>query len=248
MLVGDVEFVQNVPQDLREGYAALNKARGIEHFTTQPPHDGVAVIVGGGPSLADFVEEIRMRKQNGQMIWTVNNTYSYLMERGIEPDAHVFLDSRQQNVEFVRPGPRVTYYLDVRCHPDIYEKTSGCKRIMYGFDHSATGHTVGLKALYLTAMSGFRMIHLYGFDSSYRELKHHAYEQPLNDRENVCEIRLKDGSTFLTAPWMAQQADEFQYIANSLAEQDCEIHVHGDGLLPRVAQLMMQPEPQEYYL
>ena len=43
------------------------------------------------------------------------------------------------------------------------------------------GTTVGLLAMSLAFLRGFRKIHLYGFDSCYRGDEHHAYAQNLND-------------------------------------------------------------------
>jgi hypothetical protein len=37
--------------------------------------------------------------------------------------------------------------------------------------------TVGLNAMVLAFAAGYRKIHLYGFDSSYRADEHHAYPQ-----------------------------------------------------------------------
>ena len=34
------------------------------------PHDGHAVIVGGGPSLKDDIEEVRQRQLHGQIIFS----------------------------------------------------------------------------------------------------------------------------------------------------------------------------------
>lgn len=247
MLHGDLEMVQNVPQGIRDVNKAINEARAVERFKETPPHKRVAVLVGGGPSLRYCLHEVKARQQNGAMVWTMNNTYAYLKANGIQPDAHVFLDSRKENVEFLIPDQLVTYYLDARCHPEMFEKAKDCKVVLFDLDAAGTGHTVGMKTLYLAAFSGFRVMYLYGFDSSYAEGKHHAYEQALNDKENVCEVSCH-GRTFLTAPWMAHQADEFQYIAQSLADQGCVISVAGDGLLPHVARMMTQKIAEPYYL
>jgi hypothetical protein len=39
---------------------------------------------------------------------------------------------------------------------------------------------------------------------------------------------------------MVQQVKDFEALAAELAELDCEIHVHGDGLLPHLAKMMMR--------
>lgn len=239
-IVGDFELVCNTTDDVKVLNNVINGKRLIPHFHTQPPHDGVAVIVGGGPSLASGLGEIKSRQHNGAKVWATNNTYRFLTSNGIKPDAHVFLDARVQNIEFLEASQGVVYYINVSCHPALFDALEDYDVCLYDLGGAATGTTVGLKALYLAGFSGFKEFYLYGFDSSYRDDKHHAYAQPINDEENIIEM-VVEGRTFRCAPWMAIQAEEFQSIATSFAEQDKIIHVAGDGLLPFVAHRMVRP-------
>jgi hypothetical protein len=116
---------------------------------------------------------------------------------------------------------------------------------MYDLSSAPTGKTVGIKALYLAAFSGYRNFYLFGFDSSYRNEKSHAYPQLLKNKESVIDVKLPgihyldEQATFRSTSWMATQAGEFEEIAKSLASQGCRIVVRGDGLLPHVANLML---------
>jgi uncharacterized Rossmann fold enzyme len=238
MLVGDFSLVCNTEDEIKARNAEINQTRNISKFSTKLPHDGKVCIIGGGPSLAECVDEIKARQLNGAKVWATNNTYRYLQANGVQADAHVILDARPDNAEFLVPDAGTLYFLNVSCDPSLFDKLEGCDVCIYDLGGAATGTTVGLKALYLAGFSGFAEFYLYGFDSSYRDTEHHAYSQPLNDGENVVEI-LVDDRKFRCAPWMAIQVEEFQAIARSFAEQDKIIHVAGDGMLPFVANRMM---------
>jgi hypothetical protein len=236
-IVGSFELVCNTVDEIKERNAKINQRRDIVRFSTGKPNDQKVMIVGGGSSLVECLDEIKARKQNGFHLWATNNTYKFLQSHGIQPDAHVILDARPENIEFLTNDLAITYFLHVSCDPSLFDKLNDCNVIMYDLGGEATGTTVGLKALYLAGFSGFSEFYLYGFDSSYRDKAHHAYSQPLNDSENVIEITV-EGRSFKCAPWMAIQAEEFQTIAVSFAEQDKIIHVAGDGLLPFIAHRM----------
>lgn len=237
-IVGAFDMMCNTAEDVRARNAEINLARGFERFGTKPPHDGKVCIVGGGPSLADCLDEIKARQMNGWQVWATNNTYRFLQSHDIQPDVHVLLDARAANSAFLNPDPRVQYFVHVSCDPALLDMLDGCRVCLYDLNGESTGTTVGLKALYLAGFSGFAEFYLYGFDSSYRDDKHHAYDQPLNEAENVIEVHV-EGKAFRCAPWMAIQAEEFQSIAVSFAQQDKVIHVAGDGLLPFVARRLV---------
>lgn len=217
-------------------------------------HNNMLCIVGGGPSLAESIEDIRRKQKSGAAIWALNNSFKYLRDNGIEPNAHIMLDAREKNAAFVPENSPATLFYSASCHPNVFEAAShaGGKIIVWypaiaGITDLlanrkailiATGNSVGLKAMGLAMVMGFLDVHLYGFDSSYRGDENHAYKQPLNDSERVIDVQV-NGRKFKTAAWMAMQAEEFKQISKDL----CENHgmaftVHGDGLLPYVASLM----------
>jgi len=214
----------------------------------QDPHDGHAVIVGGGPSLNSCIEDLKMRKQHGQQIFALNNSWQWLEKQGISPDYHVMLDARPENAEFVLP---VRQYYASQCAPEIWDKSPGAtlwnhenaKNLVNGGLTLNGGSTVGLNAMSLAYVLGFREMHLYGFDSSYDEDRHHAYEQDLNDNERTLTVTVND-QEFFTAPWMAEQVSQFQVLAPQLIQMGCVITVHGYGLLPYVASKFQELTPR----
>lgn len=220
-------------------------------------HDGHAVIVGGGPSLRNHIDEIRERQKHGQIIFATNNTYNYLVENGVIPDAHVMVDAREENKEFVRPISDSIHYYCSQCHPAVFEKAKDKHVVLWhsmdegiqqyiGHDTGdpliGGGSTVGMKAIALAYTLGYRQFHLYGLDSSYENGENHAYPQPLNDKDKILELYMNDRKYF-AAPWMCVQVENFKEVAKELVNSGSVITVHGTGLLPDVARTMTIPIP-----
>lgn len=214
---------------------------GLPTLKLQDPHERHAVVVGGGPSLKNFLKDIQTRKEHGQEIFALNNSWQYLEENGITPDFHVMLDARPGNVAFV-PKTGSCYYAS-QCDPKVWEIAPNPTLWNHANAMSVTnaagpfvagGGTVGLSALSICAMLGYRQIHIYGFDSSYDDDRHHAYDQDLNDNEKTLTVTVGD-EEFHTAPWMAEQAVQFSELAPQLNSMGCILTVHGHGLLPYMA-------------
>lgn len=219
--------------------------------TEESAHEGHAVIVGGAPSVKNFVEELRQRKANGQTIFALNNAYRWCVENNIMPDAQVMLDARAENAAFVPESTNARLYYASQCHPDVFAAAPMTPIYIW---HSHTeildealiapsgtnvlringGTTVGLSAMALCYALGYRKLHIYGMDSSIAEDKHHAYQQTLNDADRILDV-VCEGREFKAAPWMVAQANQFQTLALLLAEMGAEVTVSGDGLLPFVA-------------
>lgn len=210
-------------------------------------HDGHAVIIGGGPSLRKDLEEIRKRKDAGQHVFALNNSWKWLLDNEILADAHVMLDARRENAKFVPTPSAITKYYASQCAKEVWDAAPDAllwnhlnAQNIIGDDPRANtliagGSTVGLNAMALVYVLGYRKIHLYGFDSSYDdERHHHAYEQALNDKERVVTVTAA-GEEFITAAWMAQQVSEFCLLLPQLMELGCTVTVHGYGLLQHVA-------------
>lgn len=219
------------------------------------PHDDHLVIVGGGPSLTENIDEIRRRQEEGQVVWALNNTFKFLTEREIYPDAHILLDARLENIDFVPDKTKATLLYSYQCHPDLLAKAGvaservvlwcplipGILECLEEYKRKAAlvgvGSTVGMKALGLAQLFGFQHIHLYGYDSSYRGTENHAYPQNANKNERIIEVIVND-EKFNCAPWMARQVQEFRECIGNFIKKDIDFTVHGSGLLPYVAQLM----------
>jgi hypothetical protein len=95
----------------------------------------------------------------------------------------------------------------------------------------------------LAYIMGYRQIHLYGYDCSFREDKGHAYTQPQNATEPVCNVTV-GGKTFKATITMAQQAELFPECVKNLSDLGCTITVEAEGLIMAVVEEMGK-EPEE---
>lgn len=248
----NIETCVNVSDDVLFEHVRINSLRPLKWVKSVPEHDGHAVIVGGGPSLLDWLDEIKLRKSNGQTIFALNNAARLLFYKGIQVDHQIILDARESNSSFV--GYAEHYYLASQCHPLLFE-SSHVKNVtlwhqyypddLEKFDASLPeykddyalitgGTTVGLSSMMLVYALGYRKLHLYGYDSSYRDGKLHAY--PQTDRQRVDCVYSVGDKKFKTSLSMAQQAEFFPMLSDQLIEAGCTITLRGDGLLPYISE------------
>ena len=222
----------------------------IEWLSIKEGHDRQVVIVSGGPSSEKTLGEIRWRKGLGQEVWAVNGACQWLNDKGIIPDAHIVIDARPENCHFLKAQSK-KQYLASQCSPQTFKaasnpvgfhmNTEGIADLLPdGANLISSGSTVGLAALALAYVEGFRAIHLHGYDSSFDDQKH-AYSQRMNDGDLVVDA-VANGKRFRSTPWMVKQVQEFQELAVQLADAGTIITVAGEGLLPWVAHSMSQQE------
>jgi len=249
LMRADLVSICNTDEAMRAEHIAAACERLLPWLTMQEPHEGHVAIIAGGPSMADHLGEIGWRKSIGQQLWAVNGTAAFLRAHGLIPDGHVLVDGRPENLAFLADAaPETMHYLASQCHPSLFDaveritlwhsNTPGMAEFLEGKKETAVvggGSTVGLQAMVIAYVLGYRKIHLYGFDSSYRGDTHHAYPQAMNADERVVTAVIGD-RTFHAAPWMVQQAEEFVTTAAEL-ERDTILTVHGEGLLPYLATL-----------
>lgn len=226
---------------------------------SSPAHEGVALLVGTGPSLLESIDVIRAYVQNGAVIFALNNAGKILQDAGIHPKYQVILDARPDNAKFL--GHADTYLLGSQVDPSLFAEVSGhalqWHAYMDGIDPLfpdapltliGGGTTVGLSCMALCYAMGYRKLHLFGYDSSFRGQDTHAAPQQRNEQERVgFEVTVND-RVFITNAAMAKQAEIFPTFAQSLADLDVVIKVYGDGLLPFIAHAMNRAPAQSNYL
>jgi SAM-dependent methyltransferase len=69
------------------------------------PHDGIAILCGGGPSLADNLGGVfdKQQFQRGK-VFALNGAAKFLSEHGIIPDYQVIMDARLETASLVGPA------------------------------------------------------------------------------------------------------------------------------------------------
>jgi hypothetical protein len=167
-------------------------------------------ICASGPSLGDFIEEIRQRQQAGWHVAAMNGSYNFLLAHRIIPDLFFMVDAqgKGKNLPFVQfPDIRTVHVIASQCDPEIFEAlrcyqvklwhvfnyegaiealkdTLGDKRVAL-FPGAAN---VGQSCLNPILAMGYREWALFGYDGSVREDATHAFKQPQNAGEQIEEF------------------------------------------------------------
>jgi hypothetical protein len=253
-----IQALPNTSSEIVFRNIGINSQRKLPWLKELPQNTGVAVIVGGGPSLAQTIPMIKGHAQAGHSVFALNNAASFLVEQGVTPGLQIIIDPRPQNIKFVVDRPAKRFLLSSQCDPSLFESLEGCdvtvlQPAMEGIrEHlpegsTATliggGITAGLTAMAAVYTLGYREIHLYGYDSSDADDGNaHAYAQDENDPEKKRIEVIVAGRRFRSSYAMYAQAEKFESFARLMAENDATIHVHGDGLLPTIAREMTKGE------
>jgi hypothetical protein len=254
-----VDFTERGALNVEESVIRSNietniKVEGRKQVMPHGPNDIEVLILGGGPSLSEHLEEIRSRRANGARLVTLNGTYNWAHANGLKVSAQIICDARSFNTRFVDPidddpnGCR--YFLASQVDPELFAKCPPDRTYMWHTGAEAYrelldqnlkwwyailgGCTVLLRSLPLLRMLGFQKFHLFGCDGAIAssgpgQYHHHAYPQPENDGEMVIPVTV-GGRVFHCNPWMITQAQNFIDLIKFMGD-DFELEMHGDGLL-----------------
>ena len=222
-------------------------ARKLPTIHIKNAHLGKWVICGGGPSLKTELKSIKKQKKRGDIIVSVNGTHDYLLSKGIKPDVFIMLDPKESNINFVKnPQKGITYYIAACCHPSIFDALEGYDlKIWYPIQKIGEdalieaspvqvggGSTVGLRAISLGYVIGYRDFHLYGFDGCMKNNDHHAYLQQENNDKKIIDIVFQN-TVYWCQMWMAGQAQD--YIKFLTLNGDLmKIKTHSPGLIKHI--------------
>lgn len=183
-----------VPDDEIQRNTALARERGLPSIERA----GHVALVGGGPSVADHLEELR--EWDGP-IWAINQTFNWLKERGIK-STFLTLDPKDQPWLSVERGDSALVAL--HCCPAILDRLQAASVTTYEWGKQVEyGCTTATAALHLAPLLGHRKLSLFGCDSSFLEATH-AYrdDAPKDEIMVAC-----GGEIFRTRPEMLLQAE-----------------------------------------
>lgn len=230
-------------EQIHENIRINSHARG-DWLKRSHPHSGVAVLCGSGPSLADSIEDIKRWRGFGATIFAMNGSAKFLAESGLVADYQVIIDARPETAALV--GPAKEHLFASQVSPKCFEAQPNARLWhlqIEGIDDFIPADyedefcmiggaaSVGNTATCLAYAMGFRNLQIYGYDSSHREGRGHAFAQPLNDGDPCAWVDF-GGKTYLASLTMKLQAEKFQDTALSLRQLGCSVTVHGSGLLP----------------
>lgn len=244
--------VLNTEQQQIRANVEYNCAQGWTQAQPHESNDIECMILGGGPSMAAYEDEIRRNRADGVKLLTLNGAYNWAVHHGLMPSAQIVVDARPFNARFTRPVVEgCKYLISSQCDPSVFEglpkertfiwhttaeMIQDILQLAYPLRWWAIpgGSTVLLRAIPLMRMLGYRKFILYGCDSCLTGEVHHAYEQKENDSELVLPVVVNPGGrVFHCHPWMISQAQEFLDLIRYLGEE-IELDVRGDGLLSHI--------------
>lgn len=147
------------------------------------------IVLCGGPSLNDYVDEIKEHKKNGAKIVTMNGTYKWAKDHDLWPVTQFMIDAREFNTRFVDPvDDQNLFCMASQIHPKLIDKLPKDRTYLFqaNLDEGSIelcnevlgpmyedwfpvtgGSTVALRCLPALKMMGFRDIEIYGFDSCF---------------------------------------------------------------------------------
>jgi hypothetical protein len=152
-------------------------ALGLPSVEKQPARAGQLAIVASGPSVRDYLDELRTWPGE---IWAINGAYDYLLDEGIVPHGFFAIDPLPGLADYVqRARPETTFLVASTCDPSVFEALEGSKvKIFHPYADDVTypegagmiggGTTSVTRAPYLALVEGWRDIVLFGCDSSYQ--------------------------------------------------------------------------------
>jgi len=153
-------------------------ARNLPACARAPRRKSPLAIVGSAPSVAGYLDELRMWPGE---IWAINGAYNYLLSQYIVPDGFVGLDPVPGLADYVRDHrPETTFYISSVCDPAVFDTLSGAHvwlwhSKMVGIEYPANSYIVSggttclTRAPLLANLLGWRDITIYGADSSFAE-------------------------------------------------------------------------------
>lgn len=222
-----------------------------------PPYDMPVVIVASGRSVESFVNEIKEKQQSGMAVMAVKGAHDWLIERGIVPEFAVMADPQKDRAKCFRLLNDRTVYLPAsQCDPDTWEHLRGRRVVLWhpafsvqqiqsaewsGVPVVAGGCTTGLRAMQLAYLMGWRIEHLYGFDSSVQADNSIKITGDVVSDEKIIEVEVglnrldserlglpHEGRKFLTTASLAKQSSELVVCLPMMP--GVSVEAFGDGL------------------
>jgi len=177
---------------------AANTLRS-EGCPSPPPIKGNLAVVGGGPSVLDYVDELQ--NFDGE-IWAINGAYNWCREHGI--NCTLFsVDPDPLMVPLCHGAERAIFaaHCDFGCFESVDE--------VYRYEKDVPGPTSAVAACFMSMDLGADHVLFYGCESSYGGQTHIYGDQPLNNSLVRIEI---GGDVFLTKLELILQVEQMSAV------------------------------------
>lgn len=183
-------------EEILENVRTNAQRRDVPNLHPRESTDKIMVYVGGGPTLHEFLDDIKAKCEDERYdVITSNKTCKWLLSRGIKPNYHLILDPQQKKVKDLDYEENVDLLLGIQCHPDLFEraKEKGAKvekflalsvveepgkesdkelarGAVWEGDQKLLGFgggsMTGTRMVYFAGSRGYRRLEYYGFDGS----------------------------------------------------------------------------------
>lgn len=241
-----VAVICNTADEALEANVRANSSHALDWVVFEEPHDGVAVLVGGGPSLGDYIDDIRELWLDGATVFAINAAATFIRKYKIPVDYQVIADAKAETAQLVESMASHHLFAS-QVHPDTLasvdrprlwhleigqiERWLPDKRVRDGgYVLIGGGAATGNSALCLAFAMGYRTFHIFGYDSCHREGESHAYDQPMNRFIPSVDVEWA-GKTYHASVAMKAQAEKFQITGQALEQEGCKLNLYGEGLL-----------------
>lgn len=226
---------------------ALNSNRKLPqiHETPEWRARTKVALVGGGPSLAEHLEELR----SFPVIIACGSVHDYLVENLIDPTYTVISDPDPLVLEYLKhPRYGCKYLVASQCDESIFKHLISHDVVLWHCSDNGQhqeiwnnedkvliggGCTVGSRAFVIAYNCGYSNFHFFGMDSSVRGDRHHAYNFQ-TDHENLGELHEialdPEGDKYVVAAYMLAQLMDFWQLFKALG-RFVSVEVHGDGAM-----------------
>jgi len=245
-------------KDTRQAHIDSALKRNLPWVVTRKRRKGKVAIVASGPSVTDYVDELKAF--DGE-IWGINRAFEWMRHRGVKPTGFLGVDPEWFLVEALPNIPEdATYYLAAQVHPDVFDHLKGRNvrlwfmadsqvKLPWGTDQFQIwgGSTCLSRAPNLAYVLGYREVHVYGGDSSYTNKTHVHEGEGLPSNIVLFNV---DGEIFPTSKAMISQACEFveQFPEWAKGKEPLSVTVHGGGLISALLQQKLGSGDYERYL
>lgn len=232
------KLVAAVQTAQRHAYMAKAISYGFPRLQSSSVVEGQSISIACyGPSLKDTWRDIE------RPIISVSGALHFLSERGIVPDYHVDVDPRAHKVKHLQPPVDGVHYIMASCcHPDAWEALKGQKvSLIHAFSAETTpewiamndpgafamrpGSTVGMAAIHIGGLLGYRHFEIHGMDGSIRNGERHAGPHYGHKQGGITWDA--GGVTYQTSKIMANACSE---VINTLHRFPIFCVFHGEGL------------------
>jgi Protein of unknown function DUF115 len=242
--IGPIRTIPAGSEDERNNNLIANSERIKQRVEERAAHERIATLCCYGPSLKDTWPLVAMDKlRPDHDVFSVSGAHDFLLGKNVIPFGHLDCDPRARKGQLLKkPNHEVKYWLASCVHPSYVNRLEGYDvSIWHAMNTSKTliwdhvgddewfvigGGCIGLRALSVLYINGYRKFHIHGFDCSFQDGAEHA-----GDHNGVLNNKMTvqfNGQTFETSAGLISYARQFEKILPMIPGATFELH--GKGL------------------